>query len=343
MESVAEEYNVTYYLNPNLGTSLYGIGKAYDFCIDKAQTDVFMVFHADMMLGKWADLKAYQCLAGNAAVCSTRVEPPLHPNNGEKILMDFGLWPEEFKKEQFNTYVQSQLDSQDVSQGIFAPWMMFKKDFQELGGHDPQLRSCREDSDIFNRMKLKGYTFVQPWNSLVYHLTGRGAGSFDGDPERHEAWKAEMNNSTRDFIRKWGSNVNHTPLMDPIVSPKYNTGFIVSNCSTQLLNILEPWCDTIYIQDNTLRDTYCTTEQPNTAYCLSDRVRTEEFLNEDKPNNILVQFDGAKLTNENFQLLTQLPQIIEQTNELGQFELDIFTITIKDLTQYQNNLIHIYN
>jgi hypothetical protein len=44
-----------------------------------------MIFHADMMLGKDADLKAYQHLKPKTVVCSTRIEPPLHPNNGEKI------------------------------------------------------------------------------------------------------------------------------------------------------------------------------------------------------------------------------------------------------------------
>ena len=342
LESVADQYNVTYYTNPNLGKSLYGIGKAYDFCIEKSNTEVFMIFHADMMLGKWADLKAYQCLTGNSAVCSTRIEPPLHPNNGEKILIDFGLWPEEFKQSEFNQYVESNLNNQQVTEGIFAPWMMYKKDFMELGGHDERLRSCREDSDIFNRMKLKGFTFIQPWNSLVYHLTGRGAGSFEGDPDRHAAWKKEMDNSTKDFIRKWGSNVNHTPLMDPIVAPKYNIGYVVDNCTSNILTAVEPWCDTIYIKDEKIRNEYVAKEQLSTAYNLKDRVRTNGFSHKDKPNNILVRFDGNKLTNENFQLLHQLPLIVKETNEVGQFEIDIFTITIKDLTEYQNNLIHIY-
>jgi GT2 family glycosyltransferase len=344
LKSVAEEYNVKYYVNPNLGSSLYGIGKAYDFCIDKAETDVFMVFHADMMLGKWADLKAYQCLTGNSAVCSTRVEPPLHPNNGEKILIDFGLWPEEFKKSDFNSYVEDNLNNQQVTQGIFAPWMMYKKDFQELGGHDEILRSCREDSDVFNRMKLKGFTFTQPWNSLVYHLTGRGAGSFEGDPDRHAAWKREMDNSTKDFIRKWGSNVNHTPLMDPIVAPKYSIGYVVHNCDLNILTAVEPWCSNVYIKDDKVCSNYIAKEQSNTAYNLKNRIRPNSFSSSssDKPNDIIVEFDGTKLTNENFQLLQQLPLIIKETNEVGQFEIDIFTITIKDLTEYQNELIHIY-
>lgn len=149
-----------------------------------------MIFHADMMLGKNADLNAYKQLKSKSVVCSTRIEPPLHPNGGEKILLDFGMWPEEFKEEEFDVYVNEHLEDTKITEGIFAPWMMYKNDFLEiLGGHDPVMHSCREDSDLFNRMLLAGFDFIQPWNSLVYHLTGRGAGSFDGDPERHEKWK----------------------------------------------------------------------------------------------------------------------------------------------------------
>jgi len=207
LEQVKNEYNLTYHINPYLGKKLFGIGKAYDFCIEHSTTDVFIIFHADMMLGKNADLKAFKHLKPKTAICATRVEPPLHPNAGEKIHFDFGVWPEEWKKEEFNKYVESQLEETKITNGIFAPWMMYKKEYLELGGHDPILKSCREDSDIFNRMKLAGFEFIQPWNSLVYHLTGRGAGSFAGDPKRHEYWKKEMNNSTLDFIRKWGKTI----------------------------------------------------------------------------------------------------------------------------------------
>ena len=221
LEQVKDEYNLKYFINPDLGKSLFGIGKAYDYCIERSTKEIFMIFHADMMLGKDADYKAYQHLKPKTVVCSTRVEPPLHPNNGEKILLDFGMWPEEFKKDEFNQYVEDHLEDDKVTYGIFAPWMMYKEDFIALGGHDPILHSYREDSDVFNRMQLAGYKFIQPWNSLVYHLTGRGAGSFDGDPERHAKWKADMDRSTMEFIRKWGSNVNHTALMEPIIAPKY--------------------------------------------------------------------------------------------------------------------------
>ena len=136
LEEIKDQYNVTYYINPELGKRLYGIGKAYDYCIEKSTTEVFMIFHADMMLGKEADLKAFNHLKEKTVVCSTRIEPPLHPNAGEKILLDFGMWPEEFKEEEFNSYVLEHIEDAKTTNGIFAPWMMFKQEFLDLGGHE---------------------------------------------------------------------------------------------------------------------------------------------------------------------------------------------------------------
>ena len=123
-----DKYEVTYFVNPKLGKELYGIGKAYDYCIDKSTTSAFMIFHADMILGKNADLQAWNQLQKKTVVCSTRIEPPLHPNAGEKILMDFGVWPEEFKEEAFDEFVARENNSSQVTEGIFAPWMMYKGD-----------------------------------------------------------------------------------------------------------------------------------------------------------------------------------------------------------------------
>jgi glycosyltransferase involved in cell wall biosynthesis len=335
LKEVKDKYNVKYFINPNLGQSLFGIGKAYDFCIEKSTTDIFMIFHADMILGKDADLKAIKHLKEKTVVCSTRIEPPLHPNGGEKILLDFGMWPEEFNKDGFNIYVESQLNETKYSEGIFAPWMMYKKDFLALGGHDPILHSCREDSDIFNRMSLAGFKFIQPWNSLVYHFTGRGAGSFDGDKQRHEEWKRAMNNSTKEFIRKWGSNVKHTHLMKPLVSPKYDIGFILKGNNFNLLNALEPWCDTIYADPYLIQD-YIKTEQQNTVIDLYQRVKPYD---NEKNNEILVHIDSNTFTQQDFQIIQQLSEIIKDSGEIGEFQLGNLFISIIQMNEYQNNLI----
>lgn len=345
LEQVKDEYGLKYFVNPNLGEKLFGIGKAYDYCVEHSTTDIFMIFHADMMLGKDADLKAYNHLKSKTVVCATRIEPPLHPNGGEKILLDFGMWPEEFKKDEFNQYVEGHLEDDKITNGIFAPWMMYKEDFITLGGHDPILHSCREDSDVFNRMQLAGYKFIQPWNSLVYHLTGRGAGSFDGDPERHAKWKSDMDRSTMEFIRKWGSNVHHTPLMEPIISPKYNIAYVVKKCNENLLKVLEPWCDRIYIEDEmqVLTSHYIDKEQKNTSFDLNKRVLCIGHNDPIGENDIVIEFDATQLTQQNFQLLQQMPSIIKESGEIGEFEIDIFRITISNLEELQNNLIFIKN
>jgi glycosyltransferase involved in cell wall biosynthesis len=343
LEQVKDEYNLRYFVN-DLG-HLYGIGKAYDYCIEHSTTDVFMIFHADMMLGKNADWKAYNHLKPKRVVCATRIEPPLHPNNGEKILLDFGMYPEEFKKDEFDQYVEEHSNDNKITNGIFAPWMMYKEEFLEMGGHDPIMHSCREDSDVFNRMKLNGFEFIQPWNSLVYHLTGRGAGSFDGDKERHEKWRKDMDKSTLEFIRKWGSNVNHTALMEPIVSPKYNIAYVVKNCNLNVISAIEPWCDRLYIEDDMqfLTNSYIETEQKNTSFDLSKRVFCIGYNDPIGENDIVIEFDATQLTQQNFQLLQQLPDIIKESGEIGKFELDIFTITIVSLIEYQNDLIILKN
>jgi glycosyltransferase involved in cell wall biosynthesis len=343
LEQVKDKYNLKYFINPDLGKSLYGIGKAYDYCIAQSTTDIFMIFHADMMLGKIADLNAFHHLKPNTVVCATRIEPPLHPNNGEKILMDFGIWPEEFKKEEFNQYVEKYLEDTKTTNGIFAPWMMYKKEYLKLGGHDPILKSAREDSDIFNRMLLAEFEFVQPWSSLVYHLTGRGGQFQHGSvgENKDKEWQQLMNDSTREFIRKWGSNVKHTPLMKPIVSPKYNIGIAVKYCNLELLDMLEPWCDRIYIDDEmgVLFSSYYEYEHKRTSYDLKKRVMTLGYQNPHGYDDIVVEIDGKNFDYYDFQLIQYLPEIIKDSGEIGKFKLNNLNIEIYSLKEYQDSLV----
>ena len=344
LDSVKDEYNVSYYVNPDLGNSLYGIGRAYDYCVEKSTTDIFMIFHADMMLGKHADLKAFNHLKEKTVVCSTRIEPPIHPNGGEKILLDFGMWPEEFKETEFNQYVNEHLEDDKTTEGIFAPWMMYKSEFLGiLGGHDPIMHSCREDSDLFNRMLLAGFNFIQPWNSLVYHLTGRGAGSFDGDPERHSQWQKDMSNSTREFIRKWGSNVKHNKLMHPEVTPKYDIAFKVTNSNLKLLEALEPWCDVYYGDGHWIQYShYMNQEETYTKFTMDDRVKPNDSNLHDFNHGIVVEIDGHKFNQQDYEMIMILSEVLEEGGQVGEFEYGNMKITINDLTTRENNLIKLF-
>ena len=337
LEENAESYGVTYYVNPDLGNSLYGIGRAYDYCIEKSNTNIVMIFHADMMLGKHADYHAFKHLKPLSVVCSTRIEPPIHPNGGEKILEDFGMWPEEFKESEFDVYVSNLISKNKgiTTTGVFAPWMVYKEDIQSIGGHDPLMHSCREDSDLFNRFHLNGYQFIQSWDSLVYHLTGRGAGSFDGDSERHEKWKSDMNNSTRNFIRKWGHFVKHDKMMKPIVPPKWDIGFKIKNGNSKILSIVEPWCSHLQIDvDDTMVNLYIEGEMENTTIDLKSKI------NLNLETDIVVEFDANKLTQYSFQLMTEFSTILQQSDiEVGEFELDIFKFRVNRVKTYEIDLI----
>lgn len=340
LEQVKDQYNLKYYVNPTLGEKLYGIGKAYDYCVDKSNTDIFMIFHADMMLGKHADKKAFDLLKPKTVVCSTRVEPPLHPNAGEKILMDFGIWPEEFKENEFDEYVEKHINDDKVTEGIFAPWMMYKDEFQAIGGHDPRMHSCREDSDVFNRLLLDNFTFQQPWNSLVYHLTGRGAGSFSGDEKRHEEWKKQMNNSTKEFIRKWGSNIEHTSLMKPIVTPVYKKKLILVNANENILSVLEPWFTEIAVDIDINK--WVEVNNKDSYFDLSKRVYKHDNNSQGAWDDIFITLDSSKFTQQDYNHIMLLNKIITDSGEANSvFQLGNLTIKINQLKNYQNELIKI--
>lgn len=338
----ASTYNVTWYVNPNLNESLYGIGKAYDFCIEKAKTDIVMIFHADMMLGIDADLHAYKHLSDEAVVCSTRIEPPLHPNAGEKILKDFGIWPEEFRSEEFNLYVKSLITEYNgkTTEGIFAPWMIYRNNLLKIGGHDPIFKSAREDSDLFNRFYLNGYKLIQSWDSLVYHLTGRGGQFQHGhvtqeESEKSVEWQKLMINSTKEFIRKWGSNVKHDSMMKPIISHKYDIQFNVKNAHHSMLPILEPWCSSLKIDiDKSHISDYIYNEQPNTNVNLKDKI------NDDKVHDVVISFDTSTISKDMFNWLMQMSDILDQQElEVGTYEVGPFQIQVNAVRHYENNLI----
>jgi hypothetical protein len=158
-------------------------------------------------------------------------------------------------------------------------------------------------------------------------------------PKDSEEYKALRAIKFKEWWRKWGQNVLHDELMMPKVTPKYNIAFVVKNCNGQLLEVLEPWCDRIYIENEDIVDIYIEREQPNTKFDLTKRVFTLSNNNPEWENDIVVEFDAIKLNQQNFQIIQQLSEIIKESGEIGEFTLDIFKIVISHLEEYQDNLI----
>ena len=318
----------------------------YDRLVNEvAKHDVCMIYHADMYLMPGAIDQIQHKLEDKTIVSLTRIEPPLHPDGPEKMLMDFGVEPEEFKEDELLTWFKGiQLQQlTKITEGIFAPWAFYKKDFQEIGGHDPLYApQSKEDSDIFNRFQLNGIKFKQTWGGCVYHMTCRGSrrntldkakNIYEDSPE----WLAQNMRSTRNFIRKWGHFVKHDSLMKPIIPHKYDIGFILNNGNSNLLAGLEPWCSTIYVNPDIIKS-YVETEKVNTIMDLYERVKP---LDNEKQNEILVTIDGNKFTEQDFNLIQQLPDILKDSGEpafhgeVGNLIVEIFD----EMNTYENNLI----
>jgi glycosyltransferase involved in cell wall biosynthesis len=327
----------------NSSKELFGIGNAYNLLVEKSNTDFVVIYHADMIMGKGFDVALYNKWKPKTVVSATRIEPPLHPSDPAKIVLDFGMWPEidivdGFKVNEFNNFVDK--NKKDITtNGIFAPWLIHKDDFSDVKGHDPIMKSHSEDRDLFNRFLLNDYTLIQSWEALVYHLTCRG-GQFEHASKtqdlnyKSDAWNKLAHTQTREFIRKWGSPPKYDEYQYPIISPKYDIGFIVKNCNQQLLEALEPWCSTLYVDCN--YNDYIKREQPNTKFNLEERIKP--YRNE-KQNNILIEFDSFKFDVNQFNLIQHLPDIIKESGEIGSFQLDIFDINIIYMNEYQNTLI----
>lgn len=322
----------------NPGPERIGIVGMFDRGIEMARTDVIMAFHSDMVACKDLDKNILKHLEKGKVVSATRVEPPLHPDGPEKILRNFGIEADEFNFDIW--YEESEKLKQDnTTEGIFAPWCIYKEDFLAVGGHDELFApQSKEDSDLFNRFQLNGYKFIQPWNALVYHFTSRGsrfnkhAGGAAG--KNSNEWIQTTTRNGRNFIRKWGHFIKHDPLMKPIIPPKYDIGFIVKNCTENLLEALEPWADTTYT-DYPYED-YIAGEEANTSYNLFDRLKP--FDNE-KHDEILVQIDGNTFNQQDFQIIQQLSDIIKDSGQVGEFELGNLFISITQMNEYQNDLI----
>lgn len=322
-----------------------GIAYGYNRCIKAAATDIVCMFHADMYMAKGFDINALKHLKPKTVVAATRIEPPLHPPGLEKIIQDFGMYPEDFRFEEFNAFVEKAcIEYKDqITCGIFAPWLCYKKDLMQINLHDEYFHSYHEDSDIFNRMLLNGMTCIQSRDSFVYHLTCRGGQFQDGierittDPNFHNMKSIAQ----RHYIRKWGSWIKNDSYQHPILAHKYNIAFIVRHCNFNMLELLEPWCDRIYIEDDmqVITDSYLQKEQANTNYDLKKRVLNLAYNSPYNENDIIVEFDRNNFTQNSYNIIQQLSDIITESGEIGIFELDCFKITINNLETYEKDLI----
>lgn len=332
----------------NASSEYKGIAYGYNRCIEQATGDVICVFHADMYMAKGFDVNLVKHLTPKTVVAATRIEPPLHPAGKEKIVMAFGMYPEDFDKKAFDEYVEeTKIKKANVTtKGIFAPWMTYKNNLTDIGMHDETLHSYYEDSDIFQRMLLNGCEAVQSWDALVYHFTCRGGQFQDGvekqttDPKFHEM----RGRSGRYYVRKWQSWIQNDEYQHPIVPKKYNLGFVVSGVENpDFVHFLEPWCSNIFVDNWAMAEKYISSEQPTTTVDLRRRLRKHSEI--DAVNNdVLVYFNYKDfLSNYKWhaQVITKMSEMLSDSDmeSNAEFEYTIFKVKTKNIKDISNTLI----
>jgi len=276
----------------------------YDKGIDMATNEIVGIMHADMILGPNYVENILKHLERGKVVCATRIEPPLHPEGKEKIIRNFGMDFDDLNIEAFEEFViKSQDEYKDqTTRGMFAPWVLYKEDFQAIGGHDYGFAPFPyEDSDIFQRWILAGYELIQSRDAFVYHLTCRGHRWTEQIGKDDEFFKQATEKARLHYIRKWGSWIQNDEYQYPVIIPVYKKRIIINNSTPQLEEALKPWFN--------------------------------------GGDDIIVEIDANNFTQQDFQIITQLNSIIKDSGEVGEFQLGNLKITINSMNEYQNELV----
>ena len=309
----------------------------YDKGIELAETEVVGIMHADMILGPYYLENMLKHLNKETVVCATRVEPPLHPAGKEKIIRDFGTDFDNLNLNAFEAYVlEAQQEYKDqTTNGMFAPWIIYKEDFIAMGGHDRLFAPFPyEDSDIFQRWLLHGYELIQSRDAFVYHLTCRGHRWTEEIGKDDDYFKNASAKAARNYIRKWGSWIDNDEYQRPILKPRYDIGVVVENCDANLLLSLEPWFNNIYV-DQTLIADYIKYEQPKTDLILEARARPIE---EPKQNDILIYFDAKD--NVDLNIVPNIQVIIrESVDAVGTYEYNGLKIDVLQMVDHIDKMM----
>jgi GT2 family glycosyltransferase len=330
----------------------YGYARNINEMFKFASNEIVSYLQSDMVICKNYDIEVLKYLEPNMILCSTRIEPPLHGNSGEKITYDFGLDPKKFNLESFTQYTEKQKQER-TTEYFFAPFTLYKDTWNSIGGHDTLFRRSREDSDILTRLVLNNSKIIQVWNAIVYHFTctsSRGKDWFN--PNNQEAQNRVKLQQIADnielnrFYKKWG-RFNHST--DKIKHYNITANILGKNPILNKFLAFESFFDKIYVEDETIiplvQNEY--DKQHNIANELlnisfeswekygymynqlkaNDRIKP---LSKSK-GDIIIKFDINEVDEVNIQqFLPYLQQIIDETKELGEFEYGPFKFIINN-------------
>ena len=343
----------------------YGYARNINEMFKQASNEVVSYLQSDMVVCKDYDLELLQRIQPNTILCSTRIEPPLHGNSGEKITHDFGLDPTQFDLKAFTEFAQSQKKDL-ITEYFFAPFTLYKELWNSIGAHDTQFRRSREDSDILTRLVLNNTAILQTWSAIVYHFTctsSRGPNWFD--QSNKEAQERAQLQQTADsiemgrFFKKWGNFVHDTQKVK-----HFN---IVANVLGGTLELqkfanFETFFDVVYVEDiaivEVVQDYYDRLHAvANKLLNISDEdwseygymYNTQKASDRIKPlsesnGDIVVEFNLNQVDMSYvYEFIAKLQDIVAEVEDVGSFEYGPFKITINRIQDRATELVKISN
>jgi GT2 family glycosyltransferase len=346
-------------------TMCYGYARNINEMFKQASNEIVSYLQSDMVVCKNYDLELLQRIKPNTILCSTRIEPPLHGNSGEKITHDFGLDPSNFDLKAFTDFAESQKQD-EYTNYFFAPFTLHKKVWNSIGGHDTQFRRSREDSDILARLVLNNVAVVQTWSAIVYHFTctsSRGPNWFDssnkGAQERAQLQQTADNVEMSRFFKKWGAFVHNTNKVK-----HYN---IVANILGGTLELqkfinFETFFDVVYVEDEAIVEVM--QEYYDRLHTVANKLldisdedwkeygymyNTQKASDRIKPlsesvGDVVVEFNLNQVdTSYVYEFVCKMQDIVDNVEETGTFEYGPFTITINALQDRATDRIIVTN
>jgi len=330
----------------------------------QAQNEIVSYIQSDMVICRNYDLEILKHIKPNTVVCSTRIEPPIHPNSGEKITYDFGLSPLDFDLEKFTNYAENKKENK-ITEFFFAPFSLYKDTWNSIGGHNSIYRRSREDTDILTRLALNDTKIIQIWNALVYHFTctsSRGPGWFDKN--NIEAQRRLELQSIADqieigrFLRNWG-HIEHSTKKRNF----YNINAVIRGTITDVNKFyyIEKFFNNVYVDDvsiiEPLQSIYDSEHiVANKLLDISNEdwekykhmfntlnSKNRIFENKGVNDDIVIDFQFSQFREEHFsEFLSNIYYIINQT-DVGEYEYEYFKIFIRNKKDMSVGKIKIKN
>jgi len=329
LESLSDN-NLKYFYSAENKTFSDTFNKATEL----ATKEYVAYLHNDIVLAPGFIENLEKHVSPDNIVSYTTIEPPIfagHERPG-KLIHDLGTSLETFDKDALYEYVDAQRSkyADKTETGITFFMCMPRIKLLDIGGMDNLFNPmfC-EDDDLIRRWKMLGTNCFTALDAICYHFVSKTSRFSEEYQTRTQQIELESN---RNYIRKWGTRSD---------APKYNIGIQVTNCTLPVLELLEPYCDRIYIDDEmqVITSHYIDTEQSKTKFDLTKRIMTTTHNNPHDYDDIVVEADAKRMTNQDAAYIFMLPQIIQESGEIGTFRLGNLQITINHLETYEKDLV----